>query len=124
MWVPDKWQDNLLRHFLRTGDYWAGSGWGGFVAILIVGGNFGDLKKLNSIADILEGKVRRASDYYTGTSISPWEYLWLANEHTERYLRWLWDKWENHGVIDSPPRRHMVKKALEAIDEDRANRQD
>lgn len=128
MWIPDKWQEDLLWHFLRTGDYFAGLSkrpdYNGGVALLIVGGNEGDLKKLYAIKTILGGEVRRTNDYYRGPSPNEWEYLWIANEHTERYLRWFEDKWENSNIIDSPPRRGRVRKALEAIDEDNTNRQD
>lgn len=121
------WQTNLLWHFLRTGDYWCGLNirpdYNPNIAIIMVGGNIGDLKKLYAIGKILGGKVRRASDYYRGPSNHPWDYLWMSNENTEEYLRWFEDKWENHNIIDSPPRRRRVKECLEAINENRRDTQ-
>lgn len=116
MWEPNRWQENLLWHFLRTGDWWCGlnkrSDYDNGVAWLIVGGNRGDLKKLYAIKTILYGAVISTNDH------GPWEYQWLAREHSERYIRWFWDKWENAGIIcDQPSRRRWVKETLEAIDE-------
>lgn len=121
-WIPNPWQENLLWHFIRTGDYWCGitrDGWAEYGdTALIVGGNYEDLRKLYAIKEILGGEVRRSSDWYRGLSAFPWEYLWLANEHAERYLRWFEDKWQNHNVICSmPSRRRWVRECLEAIDE-------
>jgi hypothetical protein len=127
MWIANPWQDNLLRHFLRTGDYWVATktrdGWAEYgPAMLIVGGHWEDQRKLYAIKDILGGEVRRTLDWYRGSSSSEWEYLWLANELTERYLRWLEDKWENHNVLDAHNRRRRVQEALEAFDESNPNR--
>lgn len=120
MWVPDKWQKNLLQHFLRTGDYWCGltrDGWAEYgAAMLIVGGNRLDLKKLYAIKEILGGKVIRASDWYRGSSIAPWDYLWVADELTEIYLRWLDSQWED-GAIDAHNRRRRVRECLRAYHE-------
>jgi hypothetical protein len=128
MWVPNPWQENLLWHFLRTGDYWCGPttrlDYNPSAAIIMVGGSHGDLKKLYAIKSILFGGVRRASDWYRGPSTSPWEYMWISSENTEEYLRWFEDKWENHGIIDSPPRRRWVKECLEAFDAYRSDRYD
>jgi hypothetical protein len=126
MWVPNKWQEDLLWHFLRTGDYWCGLNdrpdMNPSIAIILVGGHTGDLKKLYAIKEILGGGVVRNLDYYRGSSTSEWDYLWVSRENTEDYLRWFEDKWENHNIIDSPSRRWRVKQCLEAIDEDHSHR--
>jgi hypothetical protein len=81
------------------------------LATLMVGGSRGDLKKLYAIREILGGGVISTNDY------GPWEYQWIAREHTERYLRWFEDKWENRGIIcDKPSRRRWVKECLELYD--------
>src|SRR5258705_7828999 len=117
MWIPNRWQENLLWHLLRTGDWFADINkrpdYDGSIARLIIGGSRDDLKKLYAIKEILGGAVTSTNDY------GPWEYQWIAREHTERYLRWFEDKWENYNIIcGMPSRRRWVKECLEAIDED------
>ena len=127
MWEPDKWQENLLWHFIRTGDYWCGPAanpeMGGSPAKLMVGGMMEDEPKLKAIETILGGNVARARmEYFRNTPQRDYELNWHAQENTERYLRWFLDKWDNHRIIDAHNRRWRVVRALEAIDESHRNR--
>ena len=90
MWTPNKWQKNLLQHFLRTGDYWCGPNKNMEMdpspVVLFVGGMMGDKPKLEAIRDILGGRtVRIRMEYYRGISQRDYELRWEASEHAERY---------------------------------------
>ena len=122
------WQEKLLWHFLRTGDYWVGLmnedsiQYSGYI-LFIVGGRTEDLKKLYAIKEILGGSVRPARDYYRGPSTSPWEYLWIGGWESREYLEWFEDKWANHNIIDAHNRRWRVKEVLAATHESYQHRQ-
>ena len=121
IWIPDRWQEDLLWHFIRTGDFWCGRNENLYMnpslVLIMVGGDHGDQKKLYAIKYFLYGGVRRASDYYRGPSLHPWENLWISDEFTEEYLRWWEDKWATGRIIDAHNRRRRVKECIRIYDE-------
>lgn len=114
MWTPNPWQEDLLWHFLRTGDYWCGPRThpeiGNCVAVIFVGGHDGDLEKLYAIKEILLGTVINTRGH------GPWDYQWSSGENTEDYLRWFQDKIDNYNIIVQPSRMRWIRECLELID--------
>jgi hypothetical protein len=113
---------------LRTGDYWCGPSTNIEMAnspvILLVGGMMEDKPKLEAIRDILEGQITRCRmEFFRKMTIRDYELSWFAQEHTERYLRWFEDKWQNHGIIDAHNKRRWVRECLEVCDAYHQHRQ-
>lgn len=113
------WRENLLWHFLRTGDYFCCPAAhpetnGGCYAQLMVGGMDEDRPKLEAIRYILGGNTARTDMLMRRLPMREYELVWYAREHSEKYLKWLLDKWDNHNIIDSHGKRRYVIEALEA----------